>query len=167
MEKLGIEPTLLAAQLVNFLIVMFVLTKLLYKPILEMLEKRKKAIAEGLQLTEKMRAEEEKFSVKKEKLMADARADAKLLIEEAKKQAHLEAETIIVDARKEVDAMMEKSRREIVSERETMVTTVRADAVKLATVMAGRLLTDVMSDTAKHQQIEKHIKTIESMKSIS
>ncbi len=167
MEKLGIEPTLLVAQLVNFLIVMFVLTKLLYKPVLAMLEKRKKMIAEGLELTEKMRAEEEKFSVKKEKLMADARADAKLLIEEAKKQARLEAETIMVEARKEADSVIEKSRREILSEREVMMASVRADAVKLATVMAGRLLTDVMTDATKHQQIEKNIKTIESMKSIS
>ena len=42
MEKLGIEPQLLLAQLVNFGIIIFVLSKFLYKPILDMLEKRKK-----------------------------------------------------------------------------------------------------------------------------
>lgn len=47
MEQLGIEPQLLLAQLVNFLIILFVLSKLLYKPILGMIEKRKKEIAEG------------------------------------------------------------------------------------------------------------------------
>ena len=41
MEQLGIEPKLLAAQLVNFSIILFVLTKLLYTPILSILEKRK------------------------------------------------------------------------------------------------------------------------------
>ena len=44
MEKLGIEPVLLAAQIVNFLVILVVLQKLLYKPILGMLEKRKREI---------------------------------------------------------------------------------------------------------------------------
>jgi len=54
MEKLGIEPTLLLAQILNFLIIAFVLTKILYKPILQLLDKRKKTIEEGLRLTQKM-----------------------------------------------------------------------------------------------------------------
>ena len=84
MEQLGIEPKLLAAQLVNFSIILFVLTKLLYTPILSILEKRKKQIEEGLLLTEKMKAEEIKMEEKKEKLLDQARKDAHVIIEEGK-----------------------------------------------------------------------------------
>jgi F-type H+-transporting ATPase subunit b len=64
MDKLGIDPKLLLAQLVNFTIIMLLLKKFLYKPILDMLEKRKKEIAEGVALTAKMREEEEKLKGK-------------------------------------------------------------------------------------------------------
>jgi len=58
MEKLGIEPSLLLAQIINFAIIVVVLSKLLYKPILSMLEKRKREIEESLRLTDKLRADE-------------------------------------------------------------------------------------------------------------
>lgn len=44
MEQLGIDAKLLVAQMVNFLIIVFVLSKILYKPILTMLDKRRKEI---------------------------------------------------------------------------------------------------------------------------
>ena len=54
MEKLGIEPILLLTQVINFTILVVVLTKFLYKPILKMLDERKKKIEEGLTLSREM-----------------------------------------------------------------------------------------------------------------
>ena len=86
MEKLGIEPSLLLAQIVNFVIIMVVLTKILYTPILGMLEKRKKEIEESLAIRERLRVEEEKMQVRKEKLLSEARKEARAILDEAKKQ---------------------------------------------------------------------------------
>ena len=86
MEQLGIEPKLLLAQIVNFLIIVFVLSKVLYKPVLSMLEKRRKEIAEGLAISDRMRLEEEKFQEKKAARLEVARKEAKTIIEEAKKR---------------------------------------------------------------------------------
>ena len=49
MENIGIEPYQLLTQVINFALMIFILTKLLYKPILKGLEERKKKIEEGLE----------------------------------------------------------------------------------------------------------------------
>ncbi|MEK7065488.1 MAG: ATP synthase F0 subunit B, partial [Patescibacteria group bacterium] len=108
MEQLGIEPTLLVAQIVNFAIIVVVLSKLLYKPILAMLEKRKREIAQGLALTEKMRQEEEKFKERKEKMLLEARKEGHEIIEEARKQAKVVEKDILAAAQEEAGEVMEK-----------------------------------------------------------
>ncbi|MFZ2025085.1 MAG: ATP synthase F0 subunit B [Microgenomates group bacterium] len=160
MDKLGIEPKLIVAQLVNFGIIMFVLTKLLYKPILSMLEKRKKKIEEGLALTEKMKLEEEKMEVKKSKMIAETRKEGVVMIEEAKVQAKSEAKIIIEAAHKEADEIIMKGKDQATAEREAMKKDVQNEAVVLATGMAKRLLSSVMTAEMQHTVLAKHIKQL-------
>lgn len=163
MDKLGIEPKLIVAQVVNFAIIMFVLTKLLYKPILAMLEKRKKKIEEGLALTEKLKEEEEKLEVKKSKVLAEARKEGVALIEEAKAQAKNEAKAIVDAAHKEADEIIEKGKEQTALEKEHMKKDVQNEAIELATVMAKRLLSSVMTTEMQHTVLSKHINKLKEI----
>ena len=164
MDKLGIEPKLLVAQIVNFLIIVFVLSKLLYKPILNMLAKRKKEIEEGLKLTEKMRVEEEKFQQKKQKMLETTRGEAAAILEEARKQAKEEEKEIIAAAHKEADIIIVKGKAEAERARVEMEKGITRNAIDLAVTMSKRLLTGVMSNEDKHKLIIKHVKELESMR---
>lgn len=165
MEKLGIEPKLLLAQLVNFGIIIFVLSKFLYKPILDMLEKRKKEIAQGLKITENMREEEEKLGVKKQKMLEVARKEAQEIIEEARKQAKEEEKDIIATAHKDADVIIEKGKTDAKQAMLDMEKGIENNAIELATTMASRLLTGILSDSDKHKLIAKQLKDLESVKS--
>lgn len=164
MDKLGIEPTLLLAQIVNFAIVVAVLSKLLYRPILTMLEKRKKEIEEGVRLTTKAREDEVKLEEKKERMLAMARKEAQEILEEARKQAKLEEHDIIASAHKDVEALMVKAKEDTARMREEMEKSVRDSAVELAVAMAKKLLTGVLSSADQHKLIAKQVKDIGSMK---
>lgn len=164
MEQLGIEPQLLLAQLVNFAIIILVLTKLLYKPILAMLAKRKKAIEEGVALTEKLRLEEEKMHARREKLLADARKEGHVILEEARKLAKEEEKEIIADAHAQAEAIIEKGRQEVKRLKEELVKEMRQETVALGATMARRLLGRVLSIEDKRTIIEKHIKMLEDLK---
>src|SRR3989344_2266081 len=83
LNDFGVKPVLLAAQAVNFFILLFILKKFLYKPILGMLETRKQKIAESLKNAESIE--------KKLQAIGEER-------EEALKKAGKEAEEIIRDA---------------------------------------------------------------------
>jgi|GEM_PF-160024 len=162
MEKLGIEPTLLGAQVINFLVILFILQKLLYKPILSMLEKRRKEIAEGVALTDKMRSEEEKMKEKQEKAMGKAREDAILVIEDAKKQSKEVEKELVADAHSQAAVIIERAKSEAEDIKKSAEAAIRREAVDLAVVMAKRLLASIMSAKEQHALIEKRVKDLES-----
>lgn len=164
MEKLGIEPTLLIAQIVNFAIIVFVLSKFLYKPILTMLDKRKKEIEEGLTLTEKMRTEEEKQQEKRQKMLSITRREAQDILEEARKAAKIEEKEIISAAHKEAETIITKGKVEVDRIKTEMEKGIQKSAVTLGVAMAERLLANILTSEDKHKLITKHVKEIESMK---
>ena len=162
MEQLGIEPKLLLAQLVNFAIIVFVLQKLLYKPILDMINKRKKEIAEGIDITERMRVEEEKFKEKQEKALAKAREDALIIIEDAKKQAKEVEKELVNDAHTQAAAILTRAKAEAEEVHISAQSALRKEAIALSTTMAKRLLSSVMTAKEQHAYIEKRVKDLES-----
>lgn len=163
MEQLGIEPNLLLAQIVNFLIIFFVLSKLLYKPIVGMLEKRKKEIAAGLELTEKMRAEEEKMNARKEKVLEGARQEARAIVETGKKEADAQAHEIVEAAHRQAQGVVTKGKEDVSHLRTDMEKDVRRAAVGIAEAMTKRLLTQVLSPADQHKLIQKHLSELEKV----
>lgn len=163
MEQLGIEPNLLLAQIVNFLIIFFVLSKLLYKPILGMLEKRKKEITAGLELTEKMRSEEEKLNVRKEKLLDEARKEARNIVEAGKKEADEQAKEIVESAHTSAREIIEKGKEDVVDLRAGMQKDVQRAAVDIAQAMTKQLLSQVLTPADQHKLIQKHLKELEKV----
>ncbi|MDP1722924.1 MAG: F0F1 ATP synthase subunit B [Candidatus Gottesmanbacteria bacterium] len=166
MEKLGIEPSLLLAQIVNFAIIVVVLTKLLYTPILAMIAKRKKEIEEGLALSVRQREEEEKFGIRKEKLLADARKEARVILEDGKKQAKEAEHEILAAAHKEASEILEKAKAEAIATHEALSADIRAEAVGLASAMAKRLVASVLSPGDQHKLIAKHLTELEKNKTL-
>ena len=71
-DKLGIDLKLLIAQIINFVLLLGILTFLVYKPILKLLDKRKKMIEENVENTQKIEERLEKLEEEKEKVMAEA-----------------------------------------------------------------------------------------------
>jgi F-type H+-transporting ATPase subunit b len=163
MEQLGIQPSLLLAQIVNFAIIAFVLTKLLYKPILSMLEKRKQEIQDGLALTEKMRLEEEKMKAKHEKFMETARTDARDILEKAKKEAQEEEKRILAEAHTEATALLEKAKVEGENYRTEIRKDVQKESIQLAQAMVTLLTKNILSQQDQHKLVSQQIKKLETM----
>lgn len=161
MDKLGIEPTLLAAQVVNFLVIIIVLQKLLYKPILTMLEKRKREIADGVALAARLKDEEEKLKEMTEKALAKAREDAMSIIEDAKKQAKEVEKELVAEAHAQAAAVIARGKLEAEEAHKSAKKAIAGEAVDLAVVMAKRLLSSVMGAKEQHALISKRVKDLE------
>lgn len=162
MDKLGIEPKLLFAQIINFTIIIVVLTKLLYKPILTMLEKRRKEIEEGLSLSQKMREEEEKMKSRKEKLIEEARKEARVILEEAKKHAKEVEKDIVAQAHGVASEVIAKGKSEVELLHLKLSKNMQREAVELAAAMTKRLLSSILSSADQHKLIQKHLKELET-----
>src|SRR2546425_6466009 len=128
LHDLGIYWPKLIAQTVNFGIVLFILWKFAYRPVLAMLEQRRQKIAEGITNAEKIKAELAKTEAARQEVLAQANAQANKFIEEARaaaarvqeqetQKAIAAAEQIIAKAREAAAAdharMMAELKREI------------------------------------------------------
>jgi F-type H+-transporting ATPase subunit b len=87
LQTLGIQWPKLIAQTINFAIVLFVLWKWAYQPVLRMLELRRQKIAESMAQAERIRAELEATERQRTQILAQAQAQAQKLIEEARQAA--------------------------------------------------------------------------------
>jgi F-type H+-transporting ATPase subunit b len=87
LQALGIQWPKLIAQLINFAIVMFVLWKWAYKPVLKMLELRRDKVAEAVTNADKIKAELAATEAKRQEVLNLANDQANKLIQEAREAA--------------------------------------------------------------------------------
>ena len=103
LSKLGIDWKLLIAQIINFLVLLFVLYKFAYGPIVAMLEKRQRKIEQGLADAEAARKNLEKSGEKQKEILKKARAEAKVIVEKAHKQAEKSKVEIAAEAKEQAE----------------------------------------------------------------
>ena len=164
MEKLGIEPVLLLTQIINFTILVAILTKFLYKPILKMLDDRKKKIEEGLALAEKMKTKEEELELAREKVLDRAKEDGREIIEEAKNRAKKLEEGILTRANEEARTIKEKAKVEALEEKDVIMDELNKKVLSIAMAMVKTVLPGILDKKAHLNLIEKKLMELEKEK---
>lgn len=131
LDSLGIDFKILLAQIINFLLLLLILRKFLYGPIVGMLDKRKKSIEEGLKNAEDARMAIEKAQEDYEQKISAAVKEADKILTEAKKQAKSEAEQIVSAANKNSTEMIEKTKKQIETEKTRIISEAKRDLADL------------------------------------
>lgn len=130
-DKLGIDLKLLIAQVVNFLILLFILTKLLYKPILGLLDKRKKMIEKTVEDSQKVEERLLKLEEEKAKVLSEASEKAMKEMERVKKEAEEERQKILTNAKKEISSLAERYRAQLQAEKSKMFEEIKGEIAEL------------------------------------
>ena len=86
-KQFGIDPVMLSAQIVNFLVILYLLKKFLYKPVLSLLKKRQEAINEGLKKSEEAEIRLTRVLEQEKAILQKAQAQAKKIIEQGKEES--------------------------------------------------------------------------------
>ena len=86
-EKFGIDWKLLLFQMFNFLVLIFILKVVLYKPIINFLESRRKKIEDGLEKAEKFEEEWQKIKDVQKEGLVKTEKEAALIVEKARSYA--------------------------------------------------------------------------------
>ncbi len=104
----------MAAQVVNFLILLFILKKFLYGPILKILENRKKTIEQSLKNAEEIELQLQKTKEQSEKIIADTLKEAQKILDQTKEVAaqmiadtNKDAEQILLQAQEDGKKIIE------------------------------------------------------------
>jgi F-type H+-transporting ATPase subunit b len=155
MAKLGINLGYLIFQILNFTIVCILLYAWAYKPILNMLAKRKEKIAQGLEdarIASEARANAEQEAAK---IVADAQNKASQVIHESTERAEAVALEIKATANAEATKEREASLAEVQVERDRMLGDLRSQVAALAIAAAQKLVGDALDEKRQHALIDE------------
>lgn len=109
LASLGIDWKLLIAQIANFLILLLILSKFLYKPLVNMLEQRKEKIAQGIKDSEAAGVKLSEAEGESKKIISQAITKANDIIEKAKKEAEIQAGQITDKAKQRAGLVLAKA----------------------------------------------------------
>jgi F-type H+-transporting ATPase subunit b len=152
----GLNGSMFAAQLVNFLLVLFVLWKFAYKPIIRMLEEREAKIQKSVADAEMVEARVKEFEVEREALLAAARKEAQEIVTAAVAQSDARKVEMIDAAKREVERVIAKGKQQLIVDKEAMLHEVRKDMVDIAVKAAARILHTGL-DEAKSKSLAEEV----------
>lgn len=156
---LGISLPGLVAQLVNFGILLLVLRLFLFKPIMKVMDERKRKIEEGLQASEKAAQAAESSQEESRRAMEQARAEGRELIGRAQETAARLSTELEAQARREADSIVERARAEIDRERQQAIQSLRAEFADLTVRAAERVVGQSLDRNAHQRLIDETLAT--------
>ena len=151
---ISINGTLLF-QFLNFFILVAVLAKFEYKPMLKVLEERRNKISSDLNGAEQSRLAAERLKADYEKQLQTARTEAQAIIDKAVKQAEAEGRVQLEAIRQQIAREKEMAHAEMVSEREAAVREMRKEVVSLSLAVAEKLLEKNMNTDMNSKLIKE------------
>ncbi len=160
-DSFGITWPLFIAQVINFIIVLFVLKKFAFGPIQAMLEQRKNRISEG---EEKLKRIETQLAESEERTAAaieEANSTAKRLIDEAKDSAASLSEQKTQEAIASAQGILAKAEDAAKAERTQMVAELKQDFGRLVAATTASVTGKVLNDDDNKRINEEAVSSIE------
>ncbi len=160
LSEFGVQPVLLAAQVVNFLILLFILKKFLYGPILKALEVRKSKIAESLKNAEEIEQRLNAISEEEQKRILKAGQDAEKIIKEAQETGLLVIEEAKIKAESLADRIAKEANNQLQLEKEKLSQEMKEHLADLVAEGLKTITGKVLTDKDKKEIVSKSIKGI-------
>ena len=137
---LVVHPFWVIVSIVNFLVILYLLRRYLWGPVLTVLADRAEKIREGLAMAEAARAERERMKAEVERLLADARRDAQAIAERMTTAAEAAAADIRAQAKAEADRIRERGREDAKQLHDQALAQLRTELAGMVVLAASRVL---------------------------
>jgi F-type H+-transporting ATPase subunit b len=163
MELLTPGTGLIIWQLIVFLLLVFLLSKLAWKPILNSLKERETSIQNALDTAEKARHEMSQLKSENEKLLKDAREERDRILKEAREVANRMRDDAQHDAKKSADKIIEDAKAAINIEKQAALRDVKAQVAMFSLEIAEKLMKKNLSDDkAQKELVENYVKELKT-----
>jgi F-type H+-transporting ATPase subunit b len=147
----------LTFQIVNFLVLLYLLNRFLFRPLLVRMDDRSDRIAKGLEDAEAAARDRELARAEREAAVSEARKEAQAMIARATKMAEDTRVEIVAEARAAAEKVAERAREEIVAEKERATAELRAEVADLALAAAGKLVRAQMDRPTQRRLVEEFL----------
>ncbi|MDD3653238.1 MAG: F0F1 ATP synthase subunit B [Desulfotomaculaceae bacterium] len=148
----------LIGQIINFLILLFLLKKFAFKPLGKLLSDRQQLIADSITTAEQERQQAEQIKAEYEAEMQRTREMAQEIIQKATKAGEEQAAEIIESAKNEAKRLKDAALVEIKHEKEKAVAEMRDEAATLAILVAGKIINQQIDEDIQHKMVKDFVK---------
>lgn len=154
-NRFGINGYLLAAQIINFLIILFILKKYAFKPISDILEKRRRMIEETKLNAQKAEEALLQATKREKELLKKAQKEAQQLLNEAKYQADEILAKAHDKGEKQMEKLLQDAASQIEKDRAKAEHDLAVHVTDVAITMLKKSLPDLIGDEAKMRVLNK------------
>ena len=148
----------LVLQILSFLTLLGVLTKILYKPLMKFLDERAETMKNTLEEAKRQRLSADANLKKSEELLVGSRKEIIALKETAARDADNMMRKAVEESKKEAHAILEKSRREIEEEVDSAKAAIKRDLSKIAVDIAQKILEREVNEKDHKKLIDESLK---------
>lgn len=152
------------AQIFNFALVLFLLTKFAWKPLLKILAERQANIAKNLEAADQERLAAEKLRTEYQQQIHNVKSDAQSIVDKAMKMAENAKDEIIASAREEHARLLETAQVKIARERQQALEDIRSEVVSISVAAAAKIIGQNIDEKINGRLVEDFIANMDARK---
>ena len=157
-----LDPGLFVWTILTFLLLVFVLAKFAWKPLLKMLQDREDMVRSSLEDAEKAKSELERLNEESEAIMAKARSEAQSILANGKAAAEKVKDDIIAKSKEQANKIREDAGNQIQVEKDKAISEIKKEVVNLTLSVAEKLIQKNLSDADNKSLIEESLKKVQT-----
>lgn len=154
----------LLVQIINFLLLVLILAKFAYRPIMQMLEERQQKITDNIDSAERIRQEAEELKIGYQEQLAQARVQAQAIVEKAEKLAEEAKQEILQEARIESARILKTVQEEVARERTLALAQLKGEVVALSMAAATKIIEKNMDNEINANLVASFIEKLDVQK---
>lgn len=158
---LKLDPGVGIWALITFFLLLLLLRKFAWGPIINALDERDRTIKSSLEKAEEARNESKKIATEQKSILAESRAEASKIVAEAKKAAEEYRRKTEQGAMDEKSKIVDSAKEEITAMKNDAISQLRKTTVDLAIGAAEKLLEEKIDDEQSKKIVDNYIKSLE------
>lgn len=160
---LKVDPGLFIWTVITFVILLVILWKFAWKPIIKALDARAEKIHGDLENADNSRKESERILAEHKELMANAREEAAKIVEKGRDEAEKLKASIVEKANTEAQELTERVRKEIELAKENALADIKKDIVILSTEIASKIIERNLTPEDQSSLVKETLNKIEAV----
>jgi F-type H+-transporting ATPase subunit b len=156
-----LDPGLFIWTILTFLVLVALLAKFAWRPLLQALESRQESIRKSLDDAQKAKQELERLHAESAEIIRQSRVEADAIVTRSRGDAERLREEMKQKARAEADAIVKNAERQIQLETGRAIQQIRREAVDLSVMIASKLIQRNLTKEDNERLIEEALKQVE------
>jgi len=150
----------IAYTLLVFLILLIMLRKFAWGPLMGIMKEREEHVASEIDAAEQNNAEAKKLVEEQREMLKQSRVEAQELIERAKKQAEDQKDVIVAAAKEEAESIKASAVQEIQREKEHAIAALQEQVASLSVQIASKVIEKELKEEDQVKLIREYIKEV-------